>query len=107
LVACDGQVLAQILEEFRTSSSDKKLAELLGQQARLRIALGFLPPGALPATNLLARLGREALVSGGEIEAARHELADATGQRPVTRRRHVRKKSPAFAGLSVHRGAEI
>jgi hypothetical protein len=76
-VITETQVLAQILEEFRTSGSDKKLAEVLGQQERLRISLDFLPLGVLPATNQLARLGREALVGSGQIEVVRQELKKA------------------------------
>jgi hypothetical protein len=71
------QVLAELDQKNRVMGSVEGWAEEVAQQARLRVALDFLPEKALPRNRLLARLSQEDLGGSGQFEAARRELSKA------------------------------
>jgi hypothetical protein len=68
-------ILAEVVATYNTAGSG--IEKVFGKQARLRASLDFLPSRMLPQTRLLARLDRDDLLEGGQIEAARLELAEA------------------------------
>jgi hypothetical protein len=74
-VITEAKTLAEVVATYKTAGSG--IEKVFGQQARLRVALDFLPSRILPQTRLLARLDRDHLVEGGQLEAARLELAEA------------------------------
>jgi hypothetical protein len=71
------QALAQFVEAFATGGSEESLAEAVGQQARLAVALDFIPQGALPETRELASVTKQELWAGHQLVAARSELVEA------------------------------
>jgi hypothetical protein len=71
------QTLVQYVEQFNSTPRGPKvlLAEALGQQQRLGVALDLVFD-PLPQTRLVARLPKNGLLEGGQLLAARAELQE-------------------------------
>ena len=74
-VITEAKTLTEAVATYNTTGSG--IEKVFGQQARLRAALDFLPSRMLPQSRLLARLDRDPLIEGGQLEAARLKLAEA------------------------------
>ena len=95
-------VLDVIAEVKELTVSDWSGAEFMRRQLRMRVALGFVPPGSLPRDLFYTRqLANMELAMGSPIyeaiELATRELADVLGSIDAGKRRgpsSIRRKRP-------------